>query len=350
MQPEIVQVGLGDFREVTSHNPIEETAPVCYAVFNEQHPVLDQGWVMLTDKMGSDEKCVMRARLSHNGLFRGWDKEEGLLAFLMRHEHKSVFQAARMVVRIKVPLETVHEIDRHRTLDLHGDLYGSDVNDREIITTVNVGRKFVNKNEASGRYIDLTTLGVRRLPLSRIGRKGVTNKQGTEGGVPIELAEQFQREDNALKDAATAHIQKWTDKEGPNLAFEFVRGVMPLDNYTIIELDGDALWWMEFFRLRMAPGAKQEVREVATLIFQIFKALFPRIAKLFEEFVLNREVFAGSAARVLRSMLRHMYGVPSEGLGGSGPTFEQFVTSYAEREGLSGGTLAEFVAAVTKAD
>jgi thymidylate synthase ThyX len=321
-----------------------------YDTFDFPHPVLDAGWVMLTDKMGSDEKCVMRARLSHNGIFRGWEKEEPLLAFLMRHEHKSVFQAARMVVRVKMPIETVHEVDRHRTLDLHGDLYGSDVNDREIITTVNVGRKFVNKNEASGRYIDLTTLGVRRIPKSRVGRKGVLNKQGTEGGVAPELVEQFLTEDNALKDMATAHIQKWTDKTGANLAFEIVRGVMPLDNYTIIELDGDALWWMEFFRLRMAPGAKQEVREVATLIYQIFKSLFPRIASLFEEFTLNREVFAGSAARVLRSMLRHLYGVPSEGLGGSGQTFEQFVKSYAEREGLSGGTLAEFVTAVTKND
>ena len=69
-----------------------------YAVPNVAHPVLDQGWVLFVESMGSDEACVKRARLSHNAEFRGWDKEEALLGFLMRHEHKSVFQAARIDV------------------------------------------------------------------------------------------------------------------------------------------------------------------------------------------------------------------------------------------------------------
>jgi thymidylate synthase ThyX len=124
---------------------------------------------------------------------------------------------------------------------------------------------------------------------------------------------------------------------------------MGLDNYTIIELDGDALWWMEFFRLRMAPGAKQEVREFANLCFKIFEELFPRVAKLFKEYTLNREVFAGSQAKALREMLRFLHSTSCEMPPQPGQ-LAVFVRGFGEKHGLSGGTLAEFVASLTKED
>jgi thymidylate synthase (FAD) len=298
-------------------------------------PVLDAGWVRLTDVMGSDLAVVRRARRSYGEPeFRGWDKEIGLLETLMRHNHKSVFQAGRMVIAAQLPIETIREADRHRTLDMHGDtsLDGSPLILYSVDPTM---RKFINKNEASGRYVDMKEFPVRLQEYERIRGKGKTNKQSSEGQISHEDKVWFMENEKAIKEGAVNFMHEAQQR---GIAYEVARDVMPLGHYTIIELDGDCLWWMEFFRLRLAPGAKEEIRKFAAVCYEFFKALFPKMAELFEEHQLHSTKFSKTETGILKDLV---YKAMVHD-GASDP--EKYLKSIADAYDLKGGALSEFMA------
>lgn len=312
-----------------------------YSIHGTRVPVLDAGWVELVDSMGSDRRMVERARLSYLAEWRGWDKELPLLNFLMRHQHKSPFQAGRMVLRAQLPIETIREIDRHRTLDLHGDtaLVGVDGSPVEY-TTVDPRRKFLNKNEASGRYIDMTLLPVRKVPAERIRGKGVVNKQSSEGQISDESKQWFMERESQIKDSARRFLREATEKHG--IAYEIARGVLPVDQYTVIELDADCLWWIDFLRLRLAPGAKEEVRLFAGVVCQFFTALFPHTFALAEEHVFKAVHLSGTELDAIRKAFNDLY-EDSPACNTGMATKEELLMTAAKEAGLSGGIIREFV-------
>lgn len=328
---------INETNEMPQHNGF---STVGYTV-----PVLDQGWVRLTDTMGSDMAVVRRARRSYGEPpFRGWDKEIGLLDTLMRHNHKSVFQAGRMVIAAQLPIETIREADRHRTLDMHGDtaLDGDGPGTPLILYSVDPSmRKFVNKNEASGRYIDMTEFPVRLQEYDRIRGKGKVNKQSSEGEIAHEDKLWFMENEKAIKEGAVEFIR---EAQRRGIAYEVARDVMPLGHYTIIELDGDCLWWMEFFRLRLAPGAKEEIRKFAAVCYEFFKALFPKMAELFEEHTLYSTKFSRTETEILKIMTDRL--IQLEQQRNPQATFdkEKYLRDYATVANLKGGIVSEFVA------
>jgi thymidylate synthase (FAD) len=308
-----------------------------YSTVGYTVPVLDAGWVRLTDVMGSDLAVVRRARRSYGEPeFRGWDKEIGLLDTLMRYNHKSVFQAGRMVIAAQLPIETIREADRHRTLDMHGDTsLDGDAGSPLILYSVDpTMRKFINKNEASGRYVDITQFPCRLQEYERIRGKGKTNKQGSEGEISHEDKLWFMENEKRIKEDAVGFIREALDR---GISYEVARDVMPLGHYTIIELDGDCLWWMEFFRLRLAPGAKEEIRKFAAVCYEFFKALFPKMAELFEEHQLYSTKFSRTETQILKELVGHALLSITSDRG-------KYLRDLGAAKGLKGGALGEFVA------
>jgi len=54
---------------------------------------------------------------------------------------------------------------------------------------------------------------------------------------------------------------------------------------------------MHYLRLRLAPEAQQEIRELAQMIFEVLKQKLPVVAQAFEDFRLSTVTFTGPEIR-----------------------------------------------------
>ena len=88
---------------------------------NPHKKYLDHGHVVLLDVMGSDEDIEYAARMSYANGTRTVSQTQGLLDFLMRHEHTSPFEMAEIKFQIKMPIFVMRQLVRHRTACLAGD-------------------------------------------------------------------------------------------------------------------------------------------------------------------------------------------------------------------------------------
>jgi thymidylate synthase (FAD) len=81
----------------------------------QEHAVLDDGYVRVIEHWGSDERVIEAARMSTNKGFQGWDTDEKLLAYLYNNKHATPFEMAGLVIEVKAPLFVFREWHRHRT-------------------------------------------------------------------------------------------------------------------------------------------------------------------------------------------------------------------------------------------
>ena len=109
-----------------------------------EYKVLDKGYVKYVRHMGDDLSPVEDARMSTNNP-TGVDiaKDDKLREFLWKNQHTSPFEGCVLTVEMKIPLFTLHQLDRHRTLDING-----------FEETYDDFRKYTSRNEFSGRYAE----------------------------------------------------------------------------------------------------------------------------------------------------------------------------------------------------
>jgi thymidylate synthase (FAD) len=71
------------------------------------------------------------------------------------------------------------------------------------------------------------------------------------------------------------------------VAKELARIVLPVCMMTKIVVNCDIHNLMHFFRLRLSSHAQQEIRELASAMFQYFAALFPWCAEAYKRYTVN---------------------------------------------------------------
>lgn len=92
---------------------------------NPKKKILDQGYVALVEKWGSDESIIEAARMSTGKGFLGWGTkevpgDEKLLAYLYNAKHDTPFEMGGVVIEVKAPIFVFREWHRHRTQCLSG--------------------------------------------------------------------------------------------------------------------------------------------------------------------------------------------------------------------------------------
>lgn len=228
--------------------------------------VLDHGFVRLVETWGKgdagvDEAGIVEAaRQSTQGSFRGWEKDEKLLAFLFNNKppHATPFEFAGMVIEVRAPIFVFREWHRHRTQSF---------------------------NEMSARYAPLPDFNyvpsVERLML---GAQATTNKQaqGAAGAATItpEAAEAFRERIAVTYEHFEADYQ-WALAHG--VPKELARCGMPVGRYSQMRASTCLRNWLAFLTLRMDPNAQWEIRQFANAVGQIVEARFPRTWSLFAQ-------------------------------------------------------------------
>jgi thymidylate synthase (FAD) len=260
--------------------------------------VLNHGFVYLVDYMGDDQAIEQAARVSHGAGTRKVSQTEGLLRYLMRHDHTSPFEMVEFKFHAKMPIFVARQWVRHRTASI---------------------------NEISGRYSVLKNEFY--MPDQEvIAVQSTDNKQGRGASVSPEYANEIRVK---LGDSYnnTHELYSWLLGEGdddkPGVAKELARIPLPVATYTEWYWKIDLHNLLHFQKLRMDSHAQWEIRQYANAMGGIIKDSVPITWKAFEDYQLNAIKLTSPEQDVLALLL-------------SGKSFtKEEIMSAAERAGLS---------------
>lgn len=222
--------------------------------------VLDHGYVKFIEAWGSDERVIESARMSTDGSFQGWERDERLLRYLWKNHHHTPFEMAGITVEIQAPIFVIREWQRHRTQSY---------------------------NEMSGRYVELPDLyyipSIERL---MAGGQSQTNRQASGEAISREQAIAFQTQIKADSRAARESYELMLSS---GLARELARLVIPVNQYSRMRASANLRNWLAFLTLRLADDAQWEIRQYAEAVAMIVKERFPRTYDLFDRQLAERE-------------------------------------------------------------
>lgn len=213
---------------------------------NEQHKVLNHGFLRLVDSMGNDLSIVRNARVSYDAEWRAGEDEGSdarLINYLMANGHNTPFEAVTVTFGIKAPIFVIRQWHRHRTQSY---------------------------NELSARYRELPEEFY--IPeLEQITTQSTDNKQmRTDEQNPeadmIKLAIMTQNS----KSFGAYHLL--LDKGCPR---EIARSVLPVGTYTHMFATANLHNWFNFLRERLHPHAQYEIRVYAEAMLEELKKVAP---------------------------------------------------------------------------
>lgn len=234
-------------------------------------PYLDHGFVGLVEVMGSDETIDESARMSYGKGTRAVSDRRNLIRYLIRHQHTSPIEMGELRFHLKIPIFVMRQHVRHRTASL---------------------------NEYSGRYSEMSNEFY--VPnASRMQKQSTTNKQGSAEEVerPTDLVVDMQLE----TEQAHRNYQSYLET---GLARELARIQLPVSNYTELYWKIDLKNFLHYSKLRMDAHAQWEIRELATLMYNMVKPHFPMVCEAFEDYWLNAVTFSSQELDLLRQLVR----------------------------------------------
>lgn len=197
--------------------------------------VLDNGFVKLVDKMGSDYSILKAARTSTGSeASKGDKKDRGLIRYLYRHEHMSPFEFVSLQFHVKCPIFVARQWMRHRTFSF---------------------------NEASARYkaFEWETFTPEEWRI-----QDIENKQSSNG-----LIDHQKLTTSMIHSTYDRSRKAYESMLEHNVAREQARTVMPVGQYTEFFASINLRNLLHFLELRMDDHAQHEIRVFADAIYEI---------------------------------------------------------------------------------
>lgn len=233
--------------------------------------VLDCGFVKLVDCMGDDSAIVQAARVSYGKGTKSVSEDEGLIRYLMRHQHTTPFEMVEFKFHCRMPIFVARQWIRHRT---------------------------ANVNEMSARYSEMPDWFYEPAA-EHCTTQSAQNKQGGTGE-PIEDA--FQIAQSFVKTQAEAYEQYevYLKKE---MRRELARINLPVSLYTEWYWKIDLHNLFHFLKLRLDKHAQYEIRVFAEAMAGLVKEKVPVAWRAFEDYQLSGMHLTRLEVNVLKSML-----------------------------------------------
>lgn len=193
--------------------------------------------------MGDDAAIVQAARVSYGEGTKTVREDEGLIRFLMKHDHTTPFEMVEIKFHCKAPIFIIRQMFRHRTASI---------------------------NEQSGRYSEIVD-DFYIPPTDRMRRQGKKNKQQSAD----ECIDEIEFALSAIEDSTEASYKTYKKLLKTGLARETARIVLPLNTMSEFYWKNDLHNILRFLKLRLAPNAQQEIRDLSIQIALIVKELVP---------------------------------------------------------------------------
>ncbi len=247
--------------------------PEADAILDKEFKVLDKGFVRLVDYMGSDERIAQAARVSYGEGTSSVRNNQGLIYYLMRHQHTSPFEHVVFEFHCKMPIFVARQWVRHRTARL---------------------------NEISGRYSVMSD-EFYVPPAEHIKFQSQDNKQGrATDEVPEALRGKVIE---LLKAEQSRTYESYRQLIDDNIARELARINLPLSMYTEWYWQMDLHNLFHFLKLRMNAHAQWEIRQYANTIAEITEKVVPDAYRAFEDIILNGAHFSSREMDTIKKLL-----------------------------------------------
>jgi thymidylate synthase (FAD) len=233
-------------------------------LLDKQFPVLDHGFVILVDYMGSDAAIAQAARESKiDDKPHAADEDRALIRYLMSHAHTSPFEMVELKFHCAMPIFVARQWIRHRTASV---------------------------TEQSGRYGEMPEL-VYVSKAERIAWQNPANKQGSGESVPEDIAQSAVESFTGDAEAAFSNYrdllgrneasplftddQLKTVRENGGISRELARINLPLSTYTQWYWKIDLHNLLHFLFLRLDEHAQWEIRQYAQVMAEMARAVCP---------------------------------------------------------------------------
>ncbi|MBI3953162.1 MAG: FAD-dependent thymidylate synthase [Chloroflexi bacterium] len=217
----------------------------------KRFPVLDKGYVILLEHMGSDERVVDAARVS-TGSKTGVDPERdrSLIFFLMENKHGTPFEHVVFQFAIKCPLFVARQWMRHR---------------------------IASYNERSARYrvFEEEFYIPRRADIPPIFSEA-----------DLKEYEDVLKHEHEVYQRLVQKAQPY--KEHRQRAREVLRALLGTAYYTEFYWTINFRSLMNFMDLRTGTGAQWEIKQYAAVIADIARQVVPLCYAAYERYVLKK--------------------------------------------------------------
>lgn len=237
--------------------------------------VLDDGFVRLVDVMGTDSAIVQAARISYGDGTKTPSDDRHLIRYLMRHRHTSPFEQCELKFHIRLPMDVMRQLVRHRTASL---------------------------NEYSTRYSVAIDSYLKHFPENwRLQAKN--NQQGSDGYVldtDLDKATDYTAKETQVLTDVSALYKVLIDA---GVAREQARSILPLSTYTEIYWKINLHNLFHFLKLRLDSHAQQEIQMYAKAIYHFAKQAFPIATEAFDDYVLHSCTFSKQECNALRELM-----------------------------------------------
>lgn len=171
-----------------------------------------------------------------------------LLRYCLKNGHVSVFETAYMTVEINTTISIASQLLRHRSFTFQ---------------------------QFSQRYANVNDLGNINIPELR--RQDTKNRQNSIDDIDEAKQKYFQEKiTNHFRDS----FLLYNEMIEYGVAKESARFVLPLSSPTKLYMTGNCRSWIHYLQSRTHESTQKEHRDIALQIQDIFKEVYPTIAKL----------------------------------------------------------------------
>lgn len=265
-----------------------------------QIPLLNHGYCQLVEAWGSDERIIRSARQSTDKGFLGWGPyaecqrckqiaypevsgpfplqgcggddslphdwrekplgDQHLLAYLWKNQHSTPFEFGGLTIEVQAPIMVFREWHRHRVP--------------------------FGYSELSARYAPMPDLHY--LPTVERCMQGAAKAGANKQARAADFGEPLT---DAAAEAWLSQLQDLYEhsqlvyQTGLNVGIpkEIARLAVTVGRFSRMRATGNLRGWLGFCKLRCAPGAQEEIRVYAQVVYDFIRERFPRTAQVVEE-------------------------------------------------------------------
>lgn len=262
------------------------------------------GFIALKDFMGSDEDIERAARVSYGKGTRKTSETKSLLRYLMRHKHTSPFEMSEMVFHIRIPIDAMRQLVRHRTANIneYSTRY-SEAIDSNAITDPTEWRlqSSNNKQGSSGNLkdwpFDVDEVYTGNIDEPEYYPDNLEFQTMTPNESPGDM---LSRTEQQFHDIAKS-VYKQRLKFG--IAREQARKDLPLSTYTELYWKCDLRNILHFMGLRCDSHAQLEIREYANVMACLVKECFPITFEAWYDYQFTSITFSRLEQKLLKAIL-----------------------------------------------
>lgn len=238
--------------------------------------VLDHGFFIVREVMGSDKAIADSARMSYGRGTKKVNTDEGLINYLVQNHHTSPLEMGEIRVHMRLPIFVMRQLVRHRTANL---------------------------NEYSGRYSEMVRLFY--VPESaQVCSQDTVNKQGSAEMLPLDkniiVQEHILAQANSAFDTYEFLLEQGVSRETARI-------ILPLNTYTECVWKMDVSNLIKLLKLRDDSHAQYEIRVYAILLAEALEHFFPAVYAAYER---DRSRISLNSAQILALISHDISNLP----------------------------------------